>query len=360
MELEPLSPQERLVRMESDVRFQTYGLYSRLLEASRWYSRTDPGEAVDIVRLAVVVAERLDPSRIGRQRTADLQAAARAELGNACRIAEDFEGARQAFDEAWRILETGTGDPAEEAHLISLEASYLKDIGDYELAEASLAEALRMYRAIGDTHHQGRVLLKMGEVIGHVQPEQGVAHIQKALTLLDAAREPRLELYAQHDLAQFLSDSGRPEEALAVLERARPLYQQFQEEPVQLRLHWLEAKIASRLGDLAEAESILAQLWEEFRVRNLYQEVVLVTIDLAQILTRKGESARAAQLASECHTIMAGWGLHRDALTAWLVFCDALAQDRVKIDLFERLGDYFRRHRFRPAPFSTADTPREE
>ncbi len=80
-ELAPMSPLSRLERVESDPRFHTFGLYERLLEAARWYSRIEPREAVDVVRLAIVVSERLDPAALGEQRVADLQAAAWAELG---------------------------------------------------------------------------------------------------------------------------------------------------------------------------------------------------------------------------------------------------------------------------------------
>src|SRR5829696_906046 len=53
-QLEPMPPQMRFAAVESDPRFHTLGLYHRLLEASRWYSRTEPAEAVDIVRLAIL------------------------------------------------------------------------------------------------------------------------------------------------------------------------------------------------------------------------------------------------------------------------------------------------------------------
>lgn len=350
-ELEPLNPQLRFVTVESDSRFHTFGFYDRLLEASRWYSNVEPAEAVDIVRLAVVVSERLDPATLGEKRVADLKAAAWAALGNAKRIAEDFEGARRAFNEAWRILESGTGDPAEEARLISLEASYMKDIGEFEVAESSLEEALQLYQKVRDTHEQGRVLFQMGDVIGYINPERGIAHIQKAVALIDASKDPRLELCLQHDLALFLNERGQPEEALAVLDRARPLYKQFQDDLTQLRLHWVEGKIAYRLGEYDEAESIFGQIWDEFRARDLHQEVVLVTIDLAQVLTAKGESARAARLAAECYSIMKNWGLHQDALAAWLVFQEALSQERALGEVFGRVGEYYRRHWFMPARF---------
>lgn len=349
--LEALPPEERVVLVESDPRFHTWGLYDRLLEASRWYLRTEPAEAVDIVQLAILAAGRLDPAKVGKERIADLQAGAWAALGNVKRIAEDFEGSRSAFNEAWRILEDGTGDPTEEARLISLEASYMKDVGEFELAEESLEGALRLYRKVQDAHQQGRVFLQMGEIIGHVSPERGLGHIQNALSLLDRSKEPRLDLCAQHALAQFLSDSGHPEEGLVVLERARPLYKQFRDELTQLRLHWVEGKIAHRLGDLSSAETIFGHLWDEFRARDLNQEVVLVSIDLAQVLVKKGEPARAAELAAQCYSIMANWGLHRDALAAWLVFQEALAQGRTVADLFQKVEGYYRRHWVRPGAF---------
>jgi tetratricopeptide (TPR) repeat protein len=311
---------------------------------------------VDIGHLAIEVAERLDPSGMGAERVADLQAAAWAALANTQRVAGDFDGARQSFNQAWRILEErGTNDPADRASLLSLEASYIKDVGEFETAEAILEEALDLYRAAGDVHMQGRVLLQMGEIIGHVAPERGINYIRKALPLIDVSQEPWLAACAQHDLAWFLSDLGQPEEALAVLDRARPLYQHFSDDLTQLYLHWLEARIAHRRGDLAEAASIFQQLWEEFRVRDLNQEVVLVSIELAEVLTKQGEAARAADLAAGCYTIMRSWGLHKDALAAWIVFQEslqALRQDgRTLGDLCGRIQEYFRRHWVRPAGF---------
>lgn len=347
--LEPLDPQSRFAVVRSDKAYQTFGLYNRLLEASSWISRREPAEAVDIVRLAIVVAEHLEPGEMSTGRIADLQASAWAALGNAKRIADDFEGARQAFNEAWRLLEEGTGDPDERAHLVSLEASYMKAIGEFEMAESYLEEAHEAYRSAGDAHRQGRILFQMGDIIGHVNPERGLAHIRKALALIDAEREPRLELCARHDLALFLAEGGQPDEALATLERARPLYTQFHDDLTQLRLHWLEGKIAYSLRDYAEAESVFSQVWEEFRALGLNQEVVLVTIDLAQVLADKGEPVRAADLASQCYSIMKHWGLHKDALAAWIVFQKALSHGAVMGDLFQRVSEYYLRHWSMPA-----------
>jgi tetratricopeptide (TPR) repeat protein len=352
--LEPLSPDVRITRIKADPSFHTFGLYTRLLEASRWALRSEPAEAVDIIRLAIAVAELIDASRIESRHRADLRASAWAALANTQRIAEDFDEARRSFNEAWRILEEeGTNDPLDRASLINLEASYLKDIGEFEMAESTLEEALGIYQRAGDHHLQGRVMLKMGEIIGHIDPQKGIAHIQSASSLMDTTREPRLELGAQHALAGFLSDLGYPEDALAVLDRARPLYERLGDEFTQLRLHWLEGKIAHRLGKLDEAEHIFGQLWEELRVRDLNQEVVLVSIEMAQVLTRKGETARAAEMAAQCFSIMKSWRLHNDALAAWIVFQHALDHGAAEGKVFEKIEAYYRRHWVRPARFSS-------
>lgn len=349
--LEPASPQERFALIESGPRYHTYGFYQRLLEASRWYIRTDPAEAVDVVRLAILVAERLDPGVHGEKRVADLRAAAWASLGNARRLASDFEGSRRALNEAWRILEEeGTNDPVDRAHVIGLESSYIQDMGEFETAEASLEAALKIYRDLRDTHMEGRTLLKMADCIGQIYPDRGILLIRQALPLIEVVKEPRLELCAQHDLAWFLNDNGQPEEALVVLERARPIYQQFPDKWTQLRLHWLEGRIAAGMGDLAEAESIFSHLWDEFRARNLNHELVLVSIDFAEVLVLRGDVARAASLIKDCYPIMQAWRLHRYAMTAWIVFEKAVAKGQ-RGEMFRRIRDYYRRYWIRPVAF---------
>ncbi len=44
--LAPLQPQIRFAVVETDPRYQNWGLYVRLLEASRLYMRSEPAEAV--------------------------------------------------------------------------------------------------------------------------------------------------------------------------------------------------------------------------------------------------------------------------------------------------------------------------
>ena len=88
-------------------------------------------------------------------------------------------------------------------------------------AVVRVGRAVSIYLAAKDPHLQGRTLIRMGETIGYVNPDRGIAHIEHGLQLIDPVREPRLELPAQHGLAVFLCAAGRAPEALAILDRAR-------------------------------------------------------------------------------------------------------------------------------------------
>src|SRR5438270_13380364 len=74
----------------------------------------------------------------------------------------------------YALLYTASNSQAalEEVRLISLEASYMKDIGEFELMESSLQEGFQICRRIADPHQQGRGLPKMGKIIGHIAPDR--------------------------------------------------------------------------------------------------------------------------------------------------------------------------------------------
>ncbi|HEY6323564.1 MAG TPA: hypothetical protein VJA16_18645 [Thermoanaerobaculia bacterium] len=349
--LDPLLPEERMVRVLDNPSLHTWGLHQRLIEASRWYSRNDPPEAVDIMRLALVVAERIEPRKIGGDRARrDLLAETHALLADAQRLASDFDAARHSFAEAWREQEEGTGDPYTQAYIVRLETSWMIDMGEFETAEVALEEAAQLYRQVGDLTQEGRTLLKMGIAIGFADPDRGIRHIRRALPLISAEREPRIQLCAQHDLAWFLAEAGESREALEVLEQARRLYRQFPDEYTQLRLHWLEGKVTRSMGRWGEAASIYRLLLEEMRARDLRHEVVLVTLDLAEALVEGQQFEEAVRLAREVYPVMAAWGLHRWALAAWLLLQNALELRQVD-GLFARIRVYYRRYWNREVEF---------
>jgi tetratricopeptide (TPR) repeat protein len=351
--LESLSPGERLDRVIANKEYHHWGLYRALLDASRWFGLRKPEVAVEVMELALTVIEVLDEEAVGGTAAAmDMRARGQALLGNARRLASDLDGARAALDAAWRLNALGTGDPLEKAQLISFDASWSRNVGELEVAEASLEEALRIYRSAGDRHMQGRTLLQMGNAIGYVDPERGLSHVRAGLALIDGVREPRLELTGQSNLAYLLAEAGRPEEALSVLDASLDLFRQFQDDYTQARLHHLQARIARSLGQLGEAVSIYRHLWDDFKAREQRFDLVMVSIDLAEALIALSEYGAAAQLIAEVYPMLASWQLPRHATAAWLMFKEAVEGEQ-RADVFTSIRQFYRRHWVTPAEFSS-------
>lgn len=347
-ELERHDPERRLLIVREDPRMHAWGLYDRLLEQCRQMGFRAPARAVEIAELALAVVETLDPARYGEARIANFRAAALGALGNARRLASDFERALEAFERAREELSRGTGDPLGEAHLLSLRASLHRDLGAFERATQILEGAVAIHRSRKDSHQEGRILLKQSAAIGFVDPERAVRLAQDGLALIDSLHEPRLEWCGRHNLAHFLNDAGRPREALAMLEISRPLYEQFQDPWTRIRLHWLEGKIARELGDLEGAEETFKRLWYDLQDPAQAHELTLLSIDLAEVYVAQRKHEEAVELVEEFGPLLEGWGMHGQGRAMWLLMLQALRERRAEGELFRRMAEYVNRAWFRP------------
>jgi tetratricopeptide (TPR) repeat protein len=349
--LDPLLPDERLPTIIERKDWHHWGLFWALLDAAHWYRTRDPEEAADIARLALEVARLLNPFEVGSEAAAwDLRAGAWVVLADCLRRAGDLAGARRAIAEAWRWNEEGAGDPLDKARIYIADASYAAAIGELDIAAVVLEKAVSLYRAAGETHLHGRTLVTMARTIGYADPDRGIAHLEAALELLNPVRAPRLEICAQHLLAEFLCAAGRPEEALAILDRVRPLYREFPDEEAQLRLHWLQGRVSLALGEAADAVAVLRQAQEEFRARDFRQDFILVSIDLAEAHVAQGETATALRVLTEVTPLLASWNPHRDLLDTWLRFQEELQDETLTAPgIFKRFRLYYRRHWHVPA-----------
>jgi tetratricopeptide (TPR) repeat protein len=346
--LEKQEQGRRLAMIREDPRMHTWGLYDRLLEKCREMGFHAPSYAAGIAELALAVVETLDPLRHGAGTIADLRAQALGALGNARRLASDFAGAASAFQQAREALSHGSGDPFEEASLVSLEASLLKDLGAFEMAVETLERAVAVYHERNDPHLEGRTFIKQAATIGFVNPERAVGLTRNGLALIDSLREPRLDLCGRHQLAHFLSDAGKPDEALAILEASRPLYAQFKDPWTRIRLHWLEGKIARSLGDLAEAEETFKRLWYDLQEPAYAHELTLLSLDLAEVYVAQGKHEEALELVEEFGPLLQEWGMHAEGLAMWLLLERSVRERRAGTTLFRRMTEYLARAWHRP------------
>jgi tetratricopeptide (TPR) repeat protein len=342
-ELAKLSAAQRQLRLQNDRRFHHWGLLRELLEQAGAMGRNDPEEAVEVAQLAVFLAERLEGDDLSEERRADLLGAAWGVLGNARRIATDFTGAAAALHQAAKILAEGTGDLMEEAQLLSLQASLKFDLGRFEEAAAELIPAMRIYELLEDQHLVGRALLNRASALRLLDLPAAIGLLRQALALIDPQRDPMLALSAQHNLALFLNESGKPLDALALLQKNRPLYAQFPVKQIQLRLRWLEAQVSRSLGDLEGATHGFEDVREAFFHANLRQEFSLVSIELAEVQFARQSYDAAIEAVAGLHEVLAGWNLHAECLGVLLLLRRSLEEKSIQAGAFQELTHYLRR-----------------
>jgi tetratricopeptide (TPR) repeat protein len=212
---------------------------------------------------------------------------------------------------------------------------------------AHLNKALAIYKASDEIHLHGRTYIKLGTTVGYLDPARGIADIQTGLSLINPVREPRLELCAHHDLAWLLTDAQRPLEALAILQKARALYRQFPDDWTQIRLQWIQGRIACGLRHYEEAISMLRQVRERYSGSGLHFDFVMASLDLAEAHTAAGDTAAAIDLLTVTLPVLEAWHLHRHTLAALISLQSLLTahtQGTARRTLFARLRLYFHRY----------------
>lgn len=331
-------------------RFQTWALCERLLDATRDAGFQDPAKALELARLAIAASESLATVFYGEARCKDLAARSWAIAGNAERIRSDFRAAEKSFQKAERLLKEGTGDPLEKAGVLLLKASLLGNQQRFAEAYRVLDRVLALGEKYGDLHLCGKAMIARGFLCGVAQepPEEANRWLSAGLERIDAAAEPRLVVAAQHNLVLHLTESGRTSEAVQLLERTRPLYVLLGDRMNLLRLRWIEGKLAIAQGKLARAESLLQEVRRELVEQEIGYDAALVCLDLARIYARQGRSAEMRRLGEEMLPIFESRDIHREALSALIIFQKATELESVTLGLVHDLAEYLDRTRRQP------------
>jgi tetratricopeptide (TPR) repeat protein len=336
----------RLAEAAADSRYHTWGFCGLVLDTAREWSFQDPGRALDLARIGVELAGRLDGAVYGEARVHDLAARAWAGLASAQRVRDDFPGAEESFARAERHLKSGTGDLVEKANVLLLKSSLRGNQHRFREALRLLDRVAHLARRCDDSHLGGKALIMRGFLLGLANdPESAIRHLREGLERVDPAAEPRLVVVAQHNLTLYLAEAGRYAEAIRLLESARPLYHQVGDQMSLLRLRWVEGKIASSLGHFNEAEELLRGVQKELVARELGYDAALLALDLATVYASQGRGAEMRRLAEEMIPIFKSRDIHREAIAALFVFQKAAEMERVTLGLIRDVTSYLKESR---------------
>lgn len=324
--------QERRHLVEIHSEFRSWALALRVCEESARMAAHRADEALELADLALLISRRV----AGEERWCSrLQGYAWAFVANARRVANDFDGADEAFAQAWALWRAGAGsapDLLPEWRLLDLEASLRREQLRFSEALGLLDRAQSLCAEVEAA--TGRILLKKEHILSQMGDFEGaLAVLDEATSLIERVREPRLLFGLLFNRADNLIHLERYTEAAELLPEVRRLAEQQANELDLVRVLWLEAKILAGQGERRRAAAALEQVQREFTVRKLPYDAALSSLDLALLRLEEGRTAEVRALALGMAWIFTSQKIHREALAALALFCKAAEREVVTADL---------------------------
>jgi transcriptional regulator with XRE-family HTH domain len=331
--LKRASREDRRALVADFPEFRSLALASRVCAASLRAAPHDARETLELAELALSIAEQA-PGEEGLRSRA--QAYCWAHVGNARRVANDHDGAEEAFARAWSLW----GAEAEselfpEWQLLSLEASLLRD--QRRLREA--LELLNRARTLCGEDQKAvvRILLKREHVLeveGDI--EGAIAVLAEVAPLVQSVGDSDLLLRLQFNMTDDLCQLGRYTEAAALLPQVRELAIEQANQLDLIRVVWLEGKIHAGLDQPTAAQICLEQVRRKFADLGMSYDAALASLDLALLGLRVGHTAEVRELAVEMEAIFRSKKIQREALAALTLFWEAAKRETATVDLVQR------------------------
>ncbi len=240
-------------------------------------------------------------------------------------------------------------DPAIVARVDDLMGSLRKDQRRLPEAERLLKRAAMQFGLIQADDDAARVQINLGAVYNQQKDlHRAIETTRSALALLGPDAELRLHLCGTYNLAFYLAEAGRFEEAAEVLDWNEDMFRRFPEPWTQLRLLWLRGDVAAGQGDLAAAERAYVETRDGFVAQGIGYDAAIVSLDLAVLYLRQGRRAEVRRLAEEMIPLFQAQDVHRETLAALALFQEAARQDRLTVEKALEVVAYLRESRHEP------------
>ncbi len=345
------SPEHRKEKIERATRrFRSPYLAALLVERSKAHIFDDAQEALALAELAVLVAGNIPRDKDPAEEADMALARALAYQGNALRVVRRLPEAEKTLDQALgNARENCPADQPLLAEILSLQASLLQDQGRAQESLPLLEQAISIRKVGGDRHQVGRMLLQRARAFDFLErPDQALVAVLEAQGLVDAKREPVLEVILADYQVNLLLRQRRFEEAETLLAAKSEMFAKFPQPRIQSRLLWLQGLLHREKGTFAQAEGTLREVRQGYLARNAGYDAALVSIDLAKALAMQGKTEELKALARDMYAVFQSHEVHAEAARALATFQEAAYQEKVTLDLLEKLSTYLNRARYNP------------
>lgn len=341
--LRQFKPDRRRLLVEDTAGFHTWALCERICAESIQAAADNADRALDLARLALLVAERVPGDEAWRSR---VQGYAWSHVANARRVRGDLPGADQAFARARQLWEAGAASPLgflDEVQMLSLEASLRIEQSYLREALALLEQALA---APPPRDMRDRLLINKArtlELLG--QYEAAIATLRQMNSDL---ADPRLNWLRRFTWIANLCHLDRYGEADAMLPELQRLTAHLGNGLDRVRVRWLEGRIAAGLGRRREAIETLSWVRQELASRGIAHDTAQANLELSVLYLEEGRTSAVKTLARQMAPVFQAQGMHREALAALKLFRDSAEREALTVDLARRFAAYFQRARYNP------------
>ena len=346
---------QRLLVLKHRDAYISYPVIEELLRRVKQVIFTDPVRAEEMARIALLIAEELDP---GLPHVASItlcrefQARCHAHLGNVHRVLCQWKESEFHFKRAMDLLWKGIGDPMIHAEVQSLRGSFLTDRQRFDEAINALQESATLYQELGEQHQAGVVLLNMAAAYCRKGvPDQALPIHLKGVELVDEERNPVLTAAAWNNLARIYLFLGQFEAAESTLQSAPSFYDLFpQASSIHINRTWTEGCVHAGLGRLSEALDRLHEAFEGFRLRRDSYNAALAQIDRMRVLLKQGQLREVEHSARLVLEMLQAEPIAREAQEALRLLLVAASRRQLVESLVDQAAAVLREHP--PAPRS--------
>ena len=329
-------------------RFHTLAVAQGLVAESRDAVFDEPRAGIQVAELALTVLAGLDPAVYGDRLLDDVRGRAWTAIGAGRRLANDFNGAEEAFRNAGELL-AESADPLELGGYFYRLAALRRDQRRFDEGRGLLDRARGLFAEAGDDRMMARALTSLGLLhLDEGMPAEALPPLLEAIERVDEVDDPRTALYARHNLAWGLAELGECGEARRVFLDCQDAYVRVGDAHILLRARWLEGVVAIGSGEQARGEQLFRDVRAVLLERGQGYDAALASLDLATVLAAQGRSVELRQLAEEMATTFLSFDIHREAAAALAFFRHAVLQERASADLVAAIGRYLKRARHRP------------
>jgi len=310
-------------------------------------SRVDRRRGIEVAELALAWANGGSLTNNLETTRASLQALAWVWLGNAYRLAEDFEAAERCFTKvANRRPAAGStkGVQQIEAEILLFEGSFRYFQRHLNEAEHLLDRAIALSRALGLTELLVRSLLQRGNVLTSQGRFKGaLGDLRMAEPLLDELEDAELALQTYQALANTLAVEGNWRKSIDALAKARSLCKKYGHPLVFHQLELVEGIALHGAGELEQA----ARAFERARLGMISLGsrgyTALVALEFSVLRFEQNQYSEAAALASEALPLFSSLKIDREARLAFKVLRQSIISDRLTEKILVEARDYLRR-----------------